>query len=569
MAEGRTVSSGPKSGKKAQRGRGATLKSLTRALRLLRGLEGAGEGKSLTQLSREHALHKTTALRLLRSLVAAGVVEVDATTGRYKESPAFWVRVAPFLRPALALTSEVRSVLDRLSRSEGGTALIVLPDATSRNTAAPVYALPPGPVRVDPYPSIVAVTPLHATAGGKCYLAHVSEAELAEYIARGLRQVTEHTITSARALRRELSAVRHEGFALNRGEAGSGAPAVAVPLRHEDDTVVGGLSLAFAGVTFEEAELERRVPRLREVGDSIEQLFSYASFRRYMEEVAPDAPVPPPEADVSPPDMQGASPSLVRSVGRALRLMAVLWEAPEGMSLTELARHRGLQEATAARLVRTLAAEGVARREPSTGRYHVDPVFWLRLAPVLQSASSLESTVKFVLERLAAHAGATATLVCPDAGRYHAVVCSHALPQVPAYFDPTQDRYPPLHSTAAGKCYLAFQPKSVVEEYIGQGLSAETEHTITSPDDLRRELDVIRRQGHAVSKEESISGAAEVAVPVADAAGDVPAALALVPLAADLTDSNVSRWLPLLRIAGSRLGRVLTADWFRRAAAEG
>ena len=42
--------------------------------------------------------------------------------------------------------------------------------------------------------------------------------------------------------------------------------------------------------------------------------------------------------------------------------------------------------------------------------------------------------------------------------------------------------------------------------------------------------------------------------------------LALVPLTANLTDSNVRRWLPLLRIAGTRLGRVLTADWFRQAA---
>ncbi len=562
------MSSGDGNGDKGQRGRGATLKALTRALRLLRSLEGVGEGKSLTELSREHGLHKTTALRLLRSLVAAGVVEVDANTGRYKESAAFWTRVAPFLRPAMTLTSEIRALLDRLARSEGGTALIVLPDATRRNTAAPVYALPPGPVRVDPFPSIVAVTPLHATAGGKCYLAHLSKAELAEYIDRGLRQVTKRTISSGPALRRELAQVRCRGFAINRGEAGSGSPAVGVPLRHEDETVVGGLSLAFADLGIEEAELEGRVPLLREAADSIQELLTYGSFRRYMREAAPDAPVPPPELSTTPPDLQGASPSLVRSVGRALRVMAVIWEAPEGMSLTELARHRGLQEATAGRLVRTLVAEGVARRESSTGRYHVDPVFWLRLSPILESVSSLESTVEFVLERLATHAGATAALVCPDAGRYHAVVCSHALPQRPAYFDPARDRYPPLHSTAAGKCYLAFQSEAAVEEYIGHGLSAETKHTITSAAELRRELAAIRGQGYAVSRDESIPGAGELAVPVTTSRGEVSATVALVPLSADLTDSSVSRWLPLLRVAAETLGRVLTAEWFRRAARE-
>jgi DNA-binding IclR family transcriptional regulator len=564
VAEQSTVSSGSGGGGNAQRGRGATLKSLTRALRLLRGLEGAGEGKSLTQLSREHGLHKTTALRLLRSLVAAGLVEVDANTGRYKESPAFWIRVAPFLGPAMALASEVRALLDRLARSQGGTALIVLPDATRQNTSAPVYALPPGPVRVDPFPSVVALTPLHATAGGKCYLAHVSEAELSEYVDRGLTQVTKRTISSGPALRRELAEVRRQGFAINRGEAMSGAPAVGVPLRHEDETVLGGLSLAFAGIGLEEANLEGRVPAVRETADAIEKLFSYDSFRRYMRGAAPSAPVPPPEPSAAADDVKGASPALVRSVGRALRVMAVVWEAPEGMSLTELARHRGLEPATAGRLIRTLAADGLARREPTTGRYHVDPVFWLRLSPILRGISSLESTLEFVLKRLAAHAGATAALICPDAARCHAVVCSHALPQAPAYFDPDRDRYPPLHATASGKCYLAFQPESAVDEYIAHGLSAETEHTITSAADLRRDLAGIRSQGYAVSKEESIPGAGELAVPVSSSRGEVSAALALVPLSADLTEANVSRWLPLLRVAGETLGRVLTADWFRR-----
>lgn len=561
------MSSGGGSGGKGERGRGATLKSLTRALRLLRGLEGAGEGKSLTQLSREHGLHKTTALRLLRSLVAAGLVEVDANTGRYKESPAFWIRVAPFLRPAMALASEIRALLDRLARSEGGTALIVLPDATRRNTSAPVYALPPGPVRVEPFPSVVAVTPLHATAGGKCYLAHVSEAELSEYIDRGLTQVTKRTISSGPALRKELAEVRRQGFAINRGEAMSGAPAVGVPLRHEDETVLGGLSLAFAALGLEEAQLERRVPVLREAADSIKELVSYDSFRRYMREAAPGAPVPPPEPTPAAVHVKGASPALVRSVGRALRVMAVVWEAPEGMSLSELARHRRLQTATAGRIIRTLVAEGVARREPSTGRYHVDPVFWLRLSPILESISSMESAVAFILQRLAAHAGATAALVCPDAARYHAVVCFHALPQTPTYFDPARDRYPPLHSTASGKCYLAFQPESAVDEYIAHGLSAETEHTITSAEELRRELAGIRDQGYALSKEESIPGAGGVAVPVSSSRGEVPAALALAPLSADLTDRSVSRWLPLLRVAAATLGRVLTADWFKRVTA--
>jgi DNA-binding IclR family transcriptional regulator len=236
------------------------------------------------------------------------------------------------------------------------------------------------------------------------------------------------------------------------------------------------------------------------------------------------------------------------------------------MSSTALARHRGLNEATAGRLLRTLVAEGLVRREASTGRYHVDPFLWVRLNPILLNASSLGIGIRFVLQQLAARAGVTAMLVCADVGRYRGVPCSYATPQRAAHYDPAHDRYPPLHSTAGGKCYLAFQPESVTEEYIARGLSAETENTVTSPVKLREQLAAIRRRGYAVTREESTPGAAAVAVPVINPSGEVLATVGLVPLRADLTDHNVGRWVPLLRAAATTLSRVLTAEWLRRMA---
>lgn len=62
----------------------------------------------------------------------------------------------------------------------------------------------------------------------------------------------------------------------------------------------------------------------------------------------------------------------------------------------------------------------------------------------------------------------------------------------------------PLHMLAAGKAILAQLPEervdTIVDEY---GLSADTDHTITSREELQEQLDVIRERGFSYNDRES------------------------------------------------------------------
>jgi DNA-binding IclR family transcriptional regulator len=72
-----------------------------------------------------------------------------------------------------------------------------------------------------------------------------------------------------------------------------------------------------------------------------------------------------------------------------------------------------------------------------------------------------------------------------------------------------------LHSSAGGKAMLAYMPREEVEEILDRwGLEAETEHTITTEEELFEELDRIREQGYATNEEESINGLWSLGVPV-------------------------------------------------------
>ena len=201
---------------------------------------------------------------------------------------------------------------------------------------------------------------------------------------------------------------------------------------------------------------------------------------------------------------------------------------------------------------------------PASGRYLVSPLFWIRLAPALRSATLLTRWSGSVLEWLAQATGATTCLVFPDSEGRRAVVYQHALPRRPLCWHPENIPPLPLHSSAAGKCYLAAQSGRDLETYTAKGLDALTEHTITSPERLLQELVAVRRRGFALAREETTLGAAALAVPVTDERGRVVASLATVPLARELTQANVNRWLPLLRRGAQKLSQVFVADWRQR-----
>lgn len=105
--------------------------------------------------------------------------------------------------------------------------------------------------------------PLHATAAGKAILAHLPEDRVEEIIdERGLEQLTPNTIGDKDTLYDELEEVHREGFSINNGESTEGLRAIGVPVRYEDGSVLGALSVSAPAHRFEGEELEENVQRL-------------------------------------------------------------------------------------------------------------------------------------------------------------------------------------------------------------------------------------------------------------------------------------------------------------------
>jgi DNA-binding IclR family transcriptional regulator len=92
----------------------------------------------------------------------------------------------------------------------------------------------------------------------------------------------------------------------------------------------------------------------------------------------------------------------------------------------------------------------------------------------------------------------------------------------------TVNTYAPFHSTALGKCILAFLDGDELERIVRKRpLSKLTSKTITSVPALMRHLRRVRERGYAVDNEETERGARCVAAPIFNSGGRPVAAISV------------------------------------------
>ena len=98
----------------------------------------------------------------------------------------------------------------------------------------------------------------------------------------------------------------------------------------------------------------------------------------------------------------------------------------------------------------------------------------------------------------------------------------------------------PMHCTGIGKVVLASWDDDELERFAARaGLSARTEHTITSLPALRTEIAHVRRLGYALDREENVPGLGCVAAPIRDHTGTVAYGISITTLLIEHTEAQI------------------------------
>ena len=215
------------------------IQAIERAVSILNAFSVETPELGVTELAEKVGLHKLTVHRFMVNLDAAGLVERNARSGRYRlglhifelgglvmQQMNLWDEALPFLESLVHDTGET----GHLAVLDGGEAIYI-----ERVEARRALRVPS---------AIGRGYPAHATNLGKVLLADLPAERVAEIVSeRGLAAFTPNTITDPDELNAELERIRERGYAIDDEEYDEGLRCIGAGVRDHSGHVVSALGI--------------------------------------------------------------------------------------------------------------------------------------------------------------------------------------------------------------------------------------------------------------------------------------------------------------------------------------
>lgn len=223
-------------------------------------------GLGVTEIAEKTGLPKGTVHGLLRALADRGLVVQDSFTQRYGLGLGLLVMASTLLRGRSLLLGFAQERMERLRDQSGETVCLHIPFGLERVCVLQVeshqairYAMEVGkPV------------PLYCGAAGKVLLASMPEQVVDQVIyVTGLAPLGPNTVTDAVELRRQLEAIRSDGYSITFEERTPSGATAAAPVRDGSGQVVACVALYGPRYRLNESRLKELVPELLAVASEI------------------------------------------------------------------------------------------------------------------------------------------------------------------------------------------------------------------------------------------------------------------------------------------------------------
>jgi DNA-binding IclR family transcriptional regulator len=235
-------------------------------------------------------------------------------------------------------------------------------------------------------------------------------------------------------------------------------------------------------------------------------------------------------------------------VARAVAILDVLAAANTPLSLAHITRKTGGAKATAYRILKTMDEAGLVLKDGKSGCYQLGSRV-LNYSTAYLRGLDIVRLFKEVGQTLAQEINETLQLgvLEPPDLVFVAKIDSKRSVRPNAYIG----KRVPAYATAAGKTLLAALPwDEVTAMFPSERLRAVAPNTIASRTELAAELERVRCDGYAHTRQEATQGLCCMAAPLRDAGGRVVAALDIC-IPADTIDGQRRQELrePLLSSA--------------------
>lgn len=239
-------------------------------------------------------------------------------------------------------------------------------------------------------------------------------------------------------------------------------------------------------------------------------------------------------------------------VAKCALVIDILSNARRPLGFKEITEASGMVKSSAHRILSVLLSEELVEYDKSKKVYRIGPrlnawgrAIWRRLDMEMDPATELEALCETT------NMNAALSILDVDS-----VLYLRTLNSVPFRFASHPGDHAPLHSTAAGKVFLANMSAHGLEITMQEmRFERMTEYTLRDSVDLLTELDIVRNQGYALAVQEEHFQVIGMAAPIRDIQGTVTACLSLWTLIDKTSHEQVEGFAAELIATTERISR--------------
>jgi DNA-binding IclR family transcriptional regulator len=247
---------------------------------------------------------------------------------------------------------------------------------------------------------------------------------------------------------------------------------------------------------------------------------------------------------------------VIQSVAHALDVLEQFYGELDELGVTELSKRLKLHKNNVFRLLATLESRGYIEQNKATENYRLG-IRCLQLGQTYVNQMGLLRQARPILEEVSRQSCENTYVAV--ARRQAVVPLAVVESKLPVRIISNVGEALPLHSTAAGKVFLAYESEEGLRHVLGSNLEKFTDKTFNEIPALSEHLKGVAERGVAIDNGEYLVDVRAVAAPVRDYTRNVVGALAVAGPAYRLSADRIEKEIvPLVQKAGkdlsSRLG---------------
>ena len=252
------------------------------------------------------------------------------------------------------------------------------------------------------------------------------------------------------------------------------------------------------------------------------------------------------------------------SLEKGLNLLSAFIPDNREMGTVEIAKSFSMNRSTVSRMLNVLRRQGFVRQNLESKKYSLGPqVYSLAIAYSRSFESLLTQIAKPYLDQLRLDLQQTVVLEIPVGDCVMVIYVTEGLGPIKISAQ-VGDRHC-YHSSAGGKCILAFSSQEVIDTILNSELQSFTPKTITDPKELGKELDAIRARCLAFDDEGNNPGISAFAVPVLDKEGRPVAAIVTAGPSSQMVWEQRKLFVKELQDAAENICQQLNGDFTSHA----